>query len=180
MARWSCDLVSAFCDCCNGGRYDLLSLFLQQSRCRGILSWKHFARHTKQDFYTWQVTYNKKRRTTSLRVSYSGMMGLRSYAGSAWYCTNIDILFNNKACSRPAPIRSGWNFWQRDHNSHRNFISPSIVTGYCNGLSSGSVTITVIAKKDPSSEANGHYTYNGAGPYRPSTYSLIVEELCPN
>ena len=125
----------------------------------------------------WNVKFSKKRADTVLRVLYTTSMGVTAYNG-VWRHFTLSFLFNGSECSNPAPIRGGVASWQGGSFSYREHKSvAAAISGVCNQLRSGDITITSNLAKD-----NAQYgTFHGYHPSSPSiTSSLHVEELCPS
>ena len=123
----------------------------------------------------WNVKFSKKRTDTVLRVLYTTSMGVTAYSG-AWQHFTLSFLFNGSECSNPAPIRGGVASRQYgNHGDHKSV--PAAISGVCNQLRSGDVTITSNLVKGHVPQ--GHF--HGYHPSSPSiTSSLHVEELCPS
>ena len=125
----------------------------------------------------WNVNFPKKRTDTVLRVLYTTSMGIWAQGGS-WRHFTLSFLFNGSECSNPAPIRGGVASWQGGGFSDRDYKSvPAAISGVCNQLRSGDVTITSNLVKG----YVPHDCYHGHHPFSTSiTSSLHVEELCPS
>ena len=125
----------------------------------------------------WNVKFSKKRADTVLRVLYTTSMGVRAQHGG-WKYFTLSFLFNGSECSNPAPIRGGVGSLQDGGSSYADLKSvPAAISGVCNQLRSGDVTIT-------SNLVEGNVQYGHYHGYYPSsrsiTSSLHVEELCPS
>ena len=123
----------------------------------------------------WNVKFSKKRADTVLRVLYTTSMGAQAHGG--WQHFTLSFLFNGSECSNPAPIRGGVASLQYGGIGYRDGKSvPAAISGVCNRLRSGDVTITSNLGNVP----HGHY--HGYHPSSSSsiTSSLHVEELCPS
>ena len=126
----------------------------------------------------WNVKFSKKRADTVLRVLYTTSMGVETYNGNSQHFT-LSFLFNGSECSNPAPIRGGVVSVQSGGFSYRERKSvPAAISGVCNQLRRGDVTIT-------SNLVKGHVVhrhYHGRYPSSSTsiTSSLHVEELCPS
>ena len=125
----------------------------------------------------WNVKFPKKRTDTVLRVLYTTSMGVRAQDVD-WQHFTLSFLFNGSECSNPAPIRGGVVSVQSGGFSYREHKSvPAAISGVCNQLRSGDVTITSNLVKGR--VLHGHY--HGFHPSSTSiTSSLHVEELCPS
>ena len=125
----------------------------------------------------WNVKFPKIRTDTVLHVLYTTSMGVAAFAGN-WQHFTLSFLFNGSECSNPAPIRGGVASLQNGGFSDRDEKSvPAAISGVCNQLRSGDVTIT-------SNLVKGNVQYGPYHGYDPSsasiTSSLHVEELCPS
>ena len=125
----------------------------------------------------WNVTFPKNRTDTVLRVLYTTSMGVTAYNG-AWQYFTLSFLFDGSECSNPAPIRGGVASLQNGgYNNTDGKSVPAAISGVCNQLRSGDVTIT-------SNLVKGNVQYGPYHGYDPSnksiTSSLHVEELCPS
>ena len=153
-----------------------LVLILQ---CTGILRWKTYTRQTRNAnvMSPWNVTFPKNRTDTVLRVLYTTSMGVVAY-NDGWRHFTLSFLFNGSECSNPAPIRGGVVSVQSGGFSYREHKSvPAAISGVCNQLRSGDVTITSNLVEGDVQQ--GHYHgYHPSSPY--ITSSLHVEELCPS
>ena len=125
----------------------------------------------------WNVKFSKKRPDTVLRVLYTTSMGVVAYNGG-WQHFTLSFLFNGSECSNPAPIRGGVASLQSGGIGYRERKSvPAAISGVCNQLRSGDVTITSNLVKG--NVPQGHF--HGFHPSSTSlTSSLHVEELCPS
>ena len=124
----------------------------------------------------WNVKFSKKRAETVLRVLYTTSMGVRAQ-GSSWQDFTLSFLFNGSECSNPAPIRGGVDSLQYGGSSNTDGKSvPAAISGVCNQLRNGDVTITSNLVK-----GNVQYQhYHGRSFSNSITSSLHVEELCPS
>ena len=125
----------------------------------------------------WNVKFSKKRADTVLRVLYTTSMGILAHAG--WHHFTLSFLFNGSECSNPAPIRGGVASSQHGSSSYGDHKSvPAAISGVCNQLRSGDVTITSNLVKGNVPYAHYHGRYPSSS--TPITSSLHVEELCPS
>ena len=125
----------------------------------------------------WNVKFPKKRTDTVLRVLYTTSMGIWAQGGS-WRHFTPSFLFNGSECSNPAPIRGGVASLQGGSVNYRDYKSvPAAISGVCNQLRSGDVTITsnLVKGHVPNHYYHGHYPFSAS-----ITSSLHVEELCPS
>ena len=133
-------------------------------------------KQTVSSFNSWSVNFNKVKSNTSLFVLYTGMMGTYTYLTSQWSCLRISILFNHTQCS-PTPITSGSALW-KDDSGGVHTLSSAAISGECNGLPSGSTTVTVKAENVCATASTSYHHGDRAGMNKPTTYSLRVEEFC--
>ena len=125
----------------------------------------------------WNVKFSKKRTDTVLRVLYTTSMGVGAYNGN-WKRFTLSFLFNGSECSNPAPIRGGVASLQYGGGSNTDGKSvPAAISGVCNQLRSGDVTITsnLVKVNVPVGHYHGYHPSS-----TPITSSLHVEELCPS
>ena len=126
----------------------------------------------------WNVKFSKKRTDTVLRVLYTTSMGVVAQNGG-WKYFTLSFLFNGSECSNPAPIRGGVASLQSGGYSYRDEKSvPAAISGVCNQLRSGDVTITSNLVKGDVQYALYHGRYFSSS--TSITSSLHVEELCPS
>ena len=126
----------------------------------------------------WNVKFSKKRADTMLRVLYTTLMGVQAYNGY-WQHFTLSFLFNGSECSNPAPIRGGIASLQNGGYNYVDYKSfPAAISGVCNQLRSGDVTITSNLVKGNVQYSHYHGRYPTSSTSIPS--SLHVEELCPS
>ena len=161
---------------------NLVSCFLLQQVCRGIVAWKYYA------WRNWSsevdvgllraVQYDKQRQDTILRVSFYSTFG--QYHKRS--CGQWVIKFNHSNCIEPAPIVS--LIYTAERPDHMWHIAPAEIGGFCKSTSSGTigpgkVAITVLVQQCGQNVENNAHTGRPTG-VGEATSSLLVEEYCPN
>ena len=124
----------------------------------------------------WNVKFPKKRTDTVLRVLYTTSMGVLAYNGG-WQHFTLSFLFNGSECSNPAPVRGGVGSVKGGSAADAKSV-PAAISGVCNQLRNGDVTITSNLVKGNVQYSHYHGRYPTSSTSIPS--SLHVEELCPS
>ena len=136
---------------------------------------------TSDNGQLFSMPYDKQRSDTTLRVSFSAVIGMNSHFGcSEWY-----IKFNNNECTYPAPVVSLVNT-QIDDHERTLILFPAVISGFCNRTGSGELrkgSVLISAHVRPcragsvqSDSHTGPPTNLGGSVQAPS--SLVVEEYC--
>ena len=149
----------------------LFSLYTVQC---GMVNWQTFTQTnpTKAaNMIVWNAKFNKTWTDTTLRVTYSTMLGLQ--ASNAWSCFTFSILINGEECSDPAPIQNTFNL-HAAYSSNVHQFSPTVITGTCRNIPAGTISLTTRTVKACSRQMVHESKYQG--PTTPPA-SMFVEEL---
>ena len=159
---------------------NVCDFFSLPKACRGIAAWKYYPIKNlfePRDYAQLvNVTYNKQRQDTILRVAFHSTLGEHYAHGcSQWY-----IQFDGKPCTSPASINSLAYTSERKMDSW--LIAPAEVNGFCRATSAGPITfgnVTISVHVAPCSTALPSDAHTGSPqPYVNSTSSIVVEEYC--
>ncbi|XP_065193547.1 uncharacterized protein LOC135824770 isoform X2 [Sycon ciliatum] len=146
----------------------------QRNETCGMVNWQTFTQTnpTKAaNMIVWNAKFNKTWTDTTLRVTYSTMLGLQ--ASNAWSCFTFSILINGEECSDPAPIQNTFNL-HAAYSSNVHQFSPTVITGTCRNIPAGTISLTTRTVKACSRQMVHESKYQG--PTTPPA-SMFVEEL---